>query len=149
MSKKQFDHIEDSIREAAENSEPSFDEQAWTAMEARLNKEEKRRRFVFWWFALPALFIVGAALLFFYNNPAAEKNDLAHLEQENTSTVKPHEPDVNITKQLSTVIKGDKITKDEIPLRNNITTNADTLVGNVVNDTNTDKKSTTAIDHTP
>jgi hypothetical protein len=148
MNKKQFDHIEDRIRDAAANSEPAFDEQAWAAMELRLNKEDKRRRFVFWWFALPALFIVGAALLFFYNNPAAEKNDLAHLEQKNTSTVKPNETDVNTTKQLSTVIKGDETTKDETPLRKNITTKADTLVGNVVNETNTVKKSTTSIDHT-
>ena len=40
MSKKQFDHIENKIREAAENSEPAFEEQAWDKMEAKLNKEK-------------------------------------------------------------------------------------------------------------
>jgi hypothetical protein len=39
MSKKQFDHIENRIREAAENSEPPFDEMAWSRMDALLNKE--------------------------------------------------------------------------------------------------------------
>ena len=43
MGKKQFDYIEDRIREAAENSEPAFDEYAWTRMEARLDKENNKK----------------------------------------------------------------------------------------------------------
>jgi hypothetical protein len=114
MSKKQFDHIEDRIREAAANSEPAFDEQAWAAMELRLNKEDKRRRFVFWWFALPVLFIAGASVLFFYNKPASE-NSVAGKNSKNIIVANQHETGVKITEQ-STVIAQDKdVKKDNIP----------------------------------
>ncbi len=74
MNKKQFDHIENRIREAAENSEPAFDEHAWTLMEARLDKEDnKKPRFLLWWFALPFLFIAAGILYFYFNNKPADK----------------------------------------------------------------------------
>ncbi len=69
MSEKQFDHIENRIREAAENSEPAFDEYAWTLMEARLDKEDnKRRPILIWWGLLIFLIIVVGGLYFSYNN---------------------------------------------------------------------------------
>jgi len=55
MSKRQYDHIENKIREAAENSEPAFEEQAWDKMEAKLNAEKERRRSPFLWFSLALL----------------------------------------------------------------------------------------------
>jgi hypothetical protein len=55
MSKRQYDHIENKIREAAENNEPAFEEQAWDKMEAKLNAEKERRRSPFLWFSLALL----------------------------------------------------------------------------------------------
>ena len=76
MEKKQFDYIENRIREAAENSEPAFDEYAWEKMEARLNKEDnRRRRYLLWWFLLPLVFIsAGTGYYFLKNKPAETKN---------------------------------------------------------------------------
>lgn len=74
MNKKQFEHIENRIKEAAENSEPAFDEHAWTLMEARLDKEDnKKPRFLLWWFVLPFLFIAAGILYFYFNNKPADK----------------------------------------------------------------------------
>ena len=74
MGKKQFDYIENRIKEAAENSEPSFDESAWAKMEIRLNEENnKKRRFFLWWFLLPILFIgAGGGAYFFLNNKTSQ-----------------------------------------------------------------------------
>jgi hypothetical protein len=71
MSKKSFDHIENKIREAAANSEPDFDEFAWSKMETLLDKEKgNKRRYIFWWFLLPLLFLgTGSAYLFFKHKP--------------------------------------------------------------------------------
>ena len=74
MSKKQFDHIENRIREAAENSELPFDENAWAKIEARLNKEDnKKRRYLLWWIILPLIFITAGGVYFFLNNKPSEK----------------------------------------------------------------------------
>lgn len=74
MSKKSFDHIENRTREAAENSEPAFDEFAWSKMEALLDKEkDNKRRYIFWWILLPLLFVsAGGTYLFFKNKPLKE-----------------------------------------------------------------------------
>ncbi len=58
-SKKPFEHIEEKIKQAAENSLPAFDEKAWQAMEAKLDKDNKKRRPLLWWFILP-LALAGA-----------------------------------------------------------------------------------------
>jgi hypothetical protein len=58
-SKKQFDHIEEKIKQAAENNLPPFDENGWQLMEAKLDKENKKRRPFLWWFVLPLL-LAGA-----------------------------------------------------------------------------------------
>ncbi len=74
MSEKQFNHIDNRIREAAENSEPAFDEYAWTLMEARLNKEDaKKRRYFFWWLAVPMLFITVGGIYIFSDQKSTEK----------------------------------------------------------------------------
>jgi hypothetical protein len=68
MDKKPFDHIENKIKEAAANSEPAFDEQAWNKMEAKLDKEKRRRLMPILWFSLSLLcIIVVGSLLFYYN----------------------------------------------------------------------------------
>ena len=74
MSEKQFNHIDNKIREAAENSEPAFDEHAWTLMEARLDKEDaKKRRYFFWWLALPILIITVGGIYIFGDQKGTEK----------------------------------------------------------------------------
>lgn len=73
MSKKQFDHIENRIREAAANSEPVYDENAWINMEARLNKEDnKKRRFLLWWILLPLLFIAAGSFYLIFNTKPSQ-----------------------------------------------------------------------------
>ncbi len=54
-SKKQFDYIEDKIKQAADSNQPPFEEGAWKLMETKLDKEEKKRRLFLWWFVLPLL----------------------------------------------------------------------------------------------
>ena len=58
-NKKQFEYIENRIKQAAENSQQAFDEQAWDKMEALLDKEEKKRRPFFWWLFVLPLFVAG------------------------------------------------------------------------------------------
>jgi outer membrane protein with beta-barrel domain len=63
MDKKPFDHIENKIKEAADNSSQyPFEEQAWNKMETLLNKGKKRRVFAWWWLSIPALIIFGAGM---------------------------------------------------------------------------------------
>jgi hypothetical protein len=116
MSKKQFDHIEDRIREAAANSEPAFDEQAWAAMDIRLNEEEKRRRFVFWWFAIPVLLIGGAVILFFSNKPDAE-NHLAAKNAKSITRADKKETGVKINEQPSALANEGDVIKNSTPPR--------------------------------
>jgi Outer membrane protein beta-barrel domain len=52
-NERQFEHIEDKIRAAAENNIIVFEENSWTRMEALLNKKEPKRRFLWFWFLLP------------------------------------------------------------------------------------------------
>jgi hypothetical protein len=66
-SKKPFDHIEEKIKQAAENSMPAFDEKAWQAMEAKLDKDKRKRRPFLWWFILP-LVLAGAWGIYYMNN---------------------------------------------------------------------------------
>jgi hypothetical protein len=73
MSKKPFDHIENKIREAAENSEPAFEEQAWDKMEAKLNADKERRRGPFMWvsLAVASFCLLGGIIL--YQNHYTQK----------------------------------------------------------------------------
>lgn len=83
-NKKQFEYIENRIKQAAENSQQSFDEQPWDKMEALLDKEEKKHRpFFWWWFVLP-LFVAGTWSTYKILKPSAS------LETTNVNTVKPN-----------------------------------------------------------
>ncbi len=89
MSQKSFEDIENKIREAAANSEPAFDEQAWLKMELLLNKaNSKRRRFFFWWrYGLPILLIgVSLAGYWYFNNNPVMKNKTGIVTAATTST---------------------------------------------------------------
>lgn len=86
-SKKQFDYIEDKIKQAAENNQPPFDDGAWKLMEAKLDKEEKKRRPLFWWFVLPLL-IVGAWAGYEIMRPS-EKNTIVSTVNTSSQASEP------------------------------------------------------------
>ena len=73
MSKKQFDHIENKIREAAANSDYAFDEKAWSNMETLLENNRKKRRGLFWWYTLPLVLLLGGGYFLWHNNSANEQ----------------------------------------------------------------------------
>jgi len=91
MSKKQFDHIENKIREAAENSEPVFEEQAWDKMEVKLDNERDRRRSPFLWFSLSLLMFAGLGGIIFFNNQS-QKIKVVASSLSATSTGKDEAP---------------------------------------------------------
>jgi hypothetical protein len=86
-SKKPFEYIEEKIKQAAENNLPSFDEKAWEAMNAKLDKEEKRRRpFFLWWILLPLFFAAawgGYKLLGSSADPAKQAVVIARTNNKN------------------------------------------------------------------
>lgn len=50
MNDKQFDPLENRLRQAAEQFEPTYDEADWEAMEKLLDKKNnKKRHLIFWW----------------------------------------------------------------------------------------------------
>jgi hypothetical protein len=123
MGKKQFDHIENRIREAAANSEPAFDESAWAKMEIRLSKEDnKKRRFLLWWFLLPLLFIVAGSTYFFLNNKTTETTKYQNADQRVTAD-KPVQqeniPSVTLPKNR----EGVAIKKNNVDIKNNTAPN--------------------------
>lgn len=77
MNEEQFDHIADKFREAAEQYQPDFREDAWADMQRRLHPESKKRRFIFWWFLLPLL-LVGAG--WWYVQQQAISNQTANQQ---------------------------------------------------------------------
>lgn len=116
MKEKQFDHIENKIREAAENSEPNFDESAWTKMEVLLDKENTRKRPIVW-IILPLLFALLISGYFLWNKYNVS-NDVLPLmgasEKVNNSTV------------VGNKITNQKIS-DDVTLLNNVNPNNDTV----------------------
>ncbi len=96
MSQKSFEDIENKIREAAANSEPAFDEQAWLKMELLLNKEgRKKRRFFIWWrYGLPILLMgLGLVGYWYFNNASVVRNK-PEIATAATSTATKNEHNV-------------------------------------------------------
>lgn len=84
MSEKQFDHIENRIREAAENSVPDYDEHAWELMEDRLNKEDNKKPFFLLWAIALLLVSITAGGIYFWIGNGNEKF-AAEKEQQGTA----------------------------------------------------------------
>ncbi len=76
-SKKPVEHIEDKIKQAAENYQPPFDEKAWKAMEAKLDGDDKKRRPLLWWFVLPLLLAGGYGIYTLSNKQDVKKATVA------------------------------------------------------------------------
>lgn len=106
-SKKPFDHIEEKIKQAAENSVPAFDEKAWQAMEAKLDKDKRKRRPLLWWFILP-LVLAGAWGIYYMSSsereisnstvevsPGSRENNSKLQDLPNTGTVPSEEEQGN------------------------------------------------------
>ncbi len=119
MSQKSFEDIENKIKEAAANSEPAFDEQAWLKMELLLNKEaRKKRRFFIWWrYGLPILLMgLGLAGYWYFNNAPVVKNKPEIVNAATSATTK-NEQDVarsnkvelNVDQKNSTSVEKKKI----------------------------------------
>lgn len=70
MDKQQSDHIENHIRQAADEISITFKEEAWKRMEVKLDNEfnkDRRRGFIWWWFSL-ILLGIAVSVIYVYNN---------------------------------------------------------------------------------
>ncbi len=104
MSEKQFDHIENKIREAAENSEQPFDEHAWSLMEAKLNKKDRRYRFLFWLLPLGIFLVAGGGYFLFNIDKGTEKGIESQQQFSDNTIIKPGQlaKDVSLTADSGT-----------------------------------------------
>src|SRR5687768_5194423 len=100
MSKKQFEHIENKFREAAENFQPSLNQGAWERMEVLLDKEVNRkpRPGGFWFTSLLLLIIGGGLGIYLVTQNQTRKQDVM--------VMKTASPENNITN--NTTAKKDK-----------------------------------------
>jgi len=84
MNKKQFEHIENKIREAADNFQPPFTEDAWLMMNQLLDDEvaSKPKRGGLWLSSLLLLLLVGSGIgFYYYYNNEGKIADPAKQEQ--------------------------------------------------------------------
>ena len=93
MSDMNFEHIDNLAKQAAAQSQPEFDEQAWANMNEMLDKEfgKNKRRFAFWWL-LPALLLMGTATYLVMKNNAIENKAINIANTENIKNTQ--QPDV-------------------------------------------------------
>lgn len=80
MDKQQSDHIENRIRQAADEISISFNEEAWKRMEVKLDNEfnkNRRRGFIWWWFSLILLGIAVAGIYVYNYKPLIPSKKIA------------------------------------------------------------------------
>lgn len=75
MNEGQFKHIENKIKEAADNLQPEFDEQAWSRMELLLDKEKDKSRPIFWWWVLGSFLIIASLAVYQLMQSSPSKNN--------------------------------------------------------------------------
>lgn len=126
-SEKQFEHIENKIKEAAENNHIVFEEKSWKKMEALLDKEDKSKPFIWLWFLLP-ITLLGSYGLFIFSessNGTTNKNFAQNNIQKNTTHTIVSAQQILTTALLKTEDKVDeKIDKNTL----NTATQTNTLV---------------------
>jgi Outer membrane protein beta-barrel domain len=92
-SEKQFEYIENKIKEAVENNHIVFEEKSWIKMALLLNKKDKRKPFFWLWLLLPiALFSAyGIFTLSNYQNKGdiSIAKNLPQIQVEKTSVIEP------------------------------------------------------------
>jgi hypothetical protein len=86
MREEQFDHIENRIREAAENSHPGFEEAAWEKMEALLDADKKRRPFGWLWALAPLLLLLVTGAGYLIATYKSSKDVNLQTAKSNTAT---------------------------------------------------------------
>ncbi len=80
MDKQQFDHIDNRIRQAADEISVSFNEEAWKKMEVKLDNEfnKDRRRGIIWWrFSFMLLGIAVAGIYVYNHKPFVPSKNIA------------------------------------------------------------------------
>ncbi len=89
MNKKSFNHIEEIIKNAAQDAEPAYDERSWEKMELLLDKDKDRKRPAFFWlrWGLPLVFIITAGTFIFFQNESGLEKNTAGTENKNNNSV--------------------------------------------------------------
>jgi hypothetical protein len=135
MDKQQSDHIENRIRQAADEISITFKEEAWKRMEVKLDNEfnkDRRRGFVWWWFSLLLLGIAVSGIYVYNYESLISSKKIA----DNSSSLhsKPSLNKKTIIKDKNT--EGPNLERDTI-IQNNQKNNKTILIeekpANVVN----------------
>jgi hypothetical protein len=118
-SERQFEHIENKIREAAQNILVDFNGKSWVKMKALLDKEDKKKPFIWLWFLLPLVMLMAVGIYGLRNNKiqsAQTKND------SNTIIAKEKfVPIQNLTNEKKDVVKNVMKTNADNTLTDKIT----------------------------
>ena len=125
MSKKQFDNIEDKIKEAADNNQPAFDDAAWGKMVLLLDKYSRRKRPVLLLWLVPLLLALtaGGGYLFFNGTTNKEKITAAvqAIKENKTEIKNTNKPGNSVQEknaQSATTSAADKIIPVSEPVKN-------------------------------
>jgi hypothetical protein len=94
MKEKQFDHIENRFREAAQEYEQPFDEQSWSRMEQLLDKEERKRPPFLW--IVPALMVLMLGGFFLYRSYNNKEQKITKDQPASTLQVSNQTTDVAV-----------------------------------------------------
>lgn len=141
MSKKQFEDIEQRIRDAAENNQHEFRDVAWDKMNALLDKEgDNKKRGAFWWIPLLVLLLGGGAYFYFKNSSATkEEKNLAAKEESYKDTV------TQTGEQTKTTTEKETETLKQNPSQAEIKENNSVASKDAGADTNNKKENTAVI----
>lgn len=143
MSKeKQFEHIENKIREAAQQNDYAFNEEAWSKMEVLLDKKDKKRRPILWLWLLPVM--IGAAFLLSKTTGNKIDNNTSQIKSvaaEETQLKKNNNP-VENKNEITEIGKKDA-SKVNVVKENSVSANSDVAA---VKDKETKKINESSID---
>ena len=123
MNEKQFNHIENKIKEAADSQETPFDELSWKKMEALLDENKDRKRPFFWIF-IPLLAVILVAGYYFYAKTTEVKpgeKTSALSSNQIKAQVKLNEEEIRFSRETEKKdISGEQGTSvDKIEIQNN------------------------------
>jgi hypothetical protein len=155
MNEKQFEHIENKIKEAVNKTQIDFDKSSWVKMEALLDKENKKRPFIWMWFLLPLCMLLGFGINKWTNKKEAihnietiAKNTKANETKETNTTgtnleneLQKNAADINAKKiEQNILIHNENTTGQNKPIpvlyNDNITTSTKTILPKNNNYTN-------------
>jgi Outer membrane protein beta-barrel domain len=113
-NEKRFEHIENKIKEAAENNDIVFEEKSWEKMEVLLDKEDKRKPFFWLWFLVPIILLSGYGLFRHSNN-----NDKSIAKNINENKIEKIDANKKSLKQIPTSERQINVSEDTKGLANN------------------------------